>query len=537
MPPGRTQLEAADRPPPKGPASTSLPGDLERVMNETRQRFVATFVAQCDSIGVLVDKVAAFGPSGPVAALAQVTHRLSGLAGTIGFPTISARAVELEQLVAAAGVEVFDAALARNTVEAMREAFTRDLANPPAWSTSPAASAARGAKILVAQDESDERAVVTASLEDAGYVPIAVGSGELVIDMARAAKPALVLLDLAMPRVDGCSTCRRLKADPELADIPVVVMTAGASLDDKLAGLTLGADEFLSKPVDMRELLLRIQLLLERSRSRHARVDHELSVSRELTYDAFLAVASKEIARSAAALAIVRLPAEHHAEGSRLLIEEIRGRDAIGVYGATRLLILMPEMTAVAARDRLEPMVDRLVAHGLEGICVGVTGAGAGTTTAEALIGEADEALAEARYLGNTTAIWSERAARSAAVPAARTVVIAEDDPDVTRIVDAQMRAAGYTAIIAFDGEQALAAVRAHAPDVLVLDLMMPKLTGFDVLAQLREDPAPRPRIVVLSARGREADVMRAFELGADDYMTKPFNPQELLARIARLLR
>jgi DNA-binding response OmpR family regulator len=116
-------------------------------------------------------------------------------------------------------------------------------------------------------------------------------------------------------------------------------------------------------------------------------------------------------------------------------------------------------------------------------------------------------------------------------------VVIAEDDPDVTRIVDAQMRAAGYTAVIAFDGEQALAAVRTHAPDVLVLDLMMPKLTGFDVLAQLREGPAPRPRIVVLSARGREQDVMRAFELGADDYMTKPFNPQELLARIARLLR
>ena len=515
----------------------SSPDALQQVLDETRQRFVATFVAQCDSIRILVDKVAAFGPRGPVAALTQVTHRLSGLAGTIGFPTISARASELEDLVDGAGRGAFDALLARDVVDAIREAFTKDLASPPVWA-SPAISTAQGAKILVAEDESDQRAIVTTCLEGAGYVPIAVVSGDLVVKTARAEKPALILLDIAMPRLDGYSACRLLKADPELADIPVIFMTTGANLDDKLAGLMLGADEFLSKPVDMRELVLRIQLLLERSHSRHSPMADEPSASRELTYDAFLAVASEEIARSPAALAIVRLPAERHKEGSLLLTEEIRGRDAIGAYGPTRLLILMPEMTAVAARDRLEPVVDRLVAHGLGGICVGVTAApGAGTKTAEALIGEADEALAEARYLGDKTAIWSERPGRPAAVPAARTVVVAEDDPDVTRIVDAQVRAAGYKAIIAFDGEQALAAVRAHAPDVLVLDLMMPKLNGFDVLTQLRESPAPWPRIIVLSGRGREQDVVRAFELGADDYMTKPFNPQELMARIARLLK
>jgi DNA-binding response OmpR family regulator len=115
--------------------------------------------------------------------------------------------------------------------------------------------------------------------------------------------------------------------------------------------------------------------------------------------------------------------------------------------------------------------------------------------------------------------------------------VIAEDDPDVSRIVDAQLRAGGYTAITARDGEEALAAVRAHAPDLLVLDMMMPRLNGFEVLAQLRNEPGPAPRIMVLSARGREQDVVRAFDLGADDYMTKPFNPQEMMARIGRLLK
>jgi DNA-binding response OmpR family regulator len=115
-------------------------------------------------------------------------------------------------------------------------------------------------------------------------------------------------------------------------------------------------------------------------------------------------------------------------------------------------------------------------------------------------------------------------------------VVLADDDPDVIRIVDAQMRADGFRTTVAFDGEQALKAVQQGGVDVLVLDLMMPKMTGFDVLARIRALPS-RPRIVVLSGRGREEDVTKAFALGADDYMNKPFSPQELRARVARLLR
>jgi len=118
-----------------------------------------------------------------------------------------------------------------------------------------------------------------------------------------------------------------------------------------------------------------------------------------------------------------------------------------------------------------------------------------------------------------------------------QTVLIVEDDPDVTRIVDAQLRAAGYTTFVAFDGEQALEAIRVQAPDIMVLDLMMPKLSGFEVLTHVRAAPPPRPRVIVLSARGREEDIARGFELGADDYITKPFDPLELTARIARLLK
>jgi DNA-binding response OmpR family regulator len=103
------------------------------------------------------------------------------------------------------------------------------------------------------------------------------------------------------------------------------------------------------------------------------------------------------------------------------------------------------------------------------------------------------------------------------------------------RIADGYLRAAGFMTVLAFDGARALQAIAERQPDVVVLDLMMPSLNGFDVLMRLKDQPR-RPRIVVLSARGREEDVTRAFDLGADDYVVKPFSPQELRARILRLL-
>ena len=114
--------------------------------------------------------------------------------------------------------------------------------------------------------------------------------------------------------------------------------------------------------------------------------------------------------------------------------------------------------------------------------------------------------------------------------------MLAGDDPDVAHIVDAHRRAGGFSTTLAFDGQQALEAVEREQPDVLILDWMMPKMTGFDVLHRIRA-LANKPRVIVLSARGAGAGVTRAFDLGADDYMMKPFSPQELPARIGRLLR
>ena len=95
-------------------------------------------------------------------------------------------------------------------------------------------------------------------------MPIEVQAGDQAIDAARAERPDLILLDANLPGIDGYTVCRLLKADPALSDTPVLFLTVRSNLDDRLAGLTLGADDYLVKPIDMPELMVRIRLLLSR---------------------------------------------------------------------------------------------------------------------------------------------------------------------------------------------------------------------------------------------------------------------------------
>ncbi|RKQ87175.1 response regulator receiver domain-containing protein [Solirubrobacter pauli] len=118
-----------------------------------------------------------------------------------------------------------------------------------------------------------------------------------------------------------------------------------------------------------------------------------------------------------------------------------------------------------------------------------------------------------------------------------RTVLVADDDEDILQLVSFRLQRAGYTVVTAADGPQALAAAREHQPDLAVLDVMMPGLNGYEVTRQLRADAATAQiPVILLTARVQEADVSRGFEAGADDYLRKPFSPQELRSRVQAIL-
>jgi DNA-binding response OmpR family regulator len=116
-------------------------------------------------------------------------------------------------------------------------------------------------------------------------------------------------------------------------------------------------------------------------------------------------------------------------------------------------------------------------------------------------------------------------------------VLVADDDPDILALVTFRLERAGYDVVGATDGEKALQLALAQPPDLAVLDVMMPKLDGYEVTTRLRQNERTRRiPIILLTARVQEADIARGFEVGADDYVKKPFSPQELGARVQAIL-
>jgi DNA-binding response OmpR family regulator len=116
-------------------------------------------------------------------------------------------------------------------------------------------------------------------------------------------------------------------------------------------------------------------------------------------------------------------------------------------------------------------------------------------------------------------------------------VLIADDDSDILSLVALRLERSGFEVVVARDGEQALATALDREPDIALLDVMMPKLDGYEVTALLRDNQATRHiPIILLTARVQEADIARGLEAGADDYVKKPFSTRELRDRVQAAL-
>lgn len=116
-------------------------------------------------------------------------------------------------------------------------------------------------------------------------------------------------------------------------------------------------------------------------------------------------------------------------------------------------------------------------------------------------------------------------------------VVIADDDPDIRRLVEMTVTNAGCDVTVAADGEEALERVREALPDLVILDVLMPRMDGWEVARALKSDPQTKSvPLMFLTSRGQEHDVLEGFDSGAVDYMVKPFSPRELQVRVRAVL-
>ncbi len=121
---------------------------------------------------------------------------------------------------------------------------------------------------------------------------------------------------------------------------------------------------------------------------------------------------------------------------------------------------------------------------------------------------------------------------------AKETILVVEDEPDILELIRFNLEREGYETVLCESGEDGLEAVKTHRPDLILLDLMLPGLDGKSVCRKLKEDGNTRSiPVIMVTARGEESDIITGLELGADDYVTKPFSPKILTARIGAVLR
>ena len=118
----------------------------------------------------------------------------------------------------------------------------------------------------------------------------------------------------------------------------------------------------------------------------------------------------------------------------------------------------------------------------------------------------------------------------------AKKILAVDDEKHIVRLVQVNLERAGYTVVTANDGKEALQKVSEENPDLVVLDVMMPYMDGFEVLQNLRRNPSTRDiPVIMLTAKAQDADVFKGWQSGVDCYLTKPFNPMELLSFVKRI--
>lgn len=419
----------------------------------------------------------------------------------------------------------------------------------------PAGGPSPPARVLVVDDDPEIRYLLESILS-------AEGREIVLVDTAAGARAALaegatdlILLDLLLPDADGREVLRSLRAEPTWSGVPVVVLTSRAGREVRTQCYELGADGFQEKPFDPEVLAADVASRLERSAAL-ARLRNRDALTGLLDLGGLAEALGPE--PGAAAVVVVELDglaalaarqgwdaAERIvAEVARGLAAALEGMPLARIRGGEFAVVLpgagRAEATSTAAAA-LEA-VRRVPLKGTDGEIFRLT-ASAGCLAAEAaapLTGllEAARDLAErARQAGGNRVQGpgDEGAAAASAPPLA---LVAEDDPIAAKILSHRLAKEGFAVQVFDNGQDAYRGALSQTPSLVILDVKMPGMDGFEVLQRLRKTPsyAGIP-IMMLTSMGSEADVVRGLELGADDYMLKPFSPNELLARIRRLAR
>lgn len=406
-------------------------------------------------------------------------------------------------------------------------------------------------RLLVIEDDPEIQYILSAILSEDGREIIGVETAEQARLALAKQDIDLVILDLILPDADGRSLLSELRAGHHTAAVPVVVMTARSAPEIRHDCYALGADAFVEKPFDPEEFAADIAVRLERAAQaeRAALADPLTGLLNRAGLDASCAATDTEYG-----LGLMQIDgfgarsevwgwarAERIVQGvAQALRGAIPEEVQLGRLGGGDFALLLPgadlEVITLLAGEALEVVrAVQLSEPGAEEApltaTIGVVTAPAGTPFEESL-DVARQRIFKARAAEGDHVVGEEVAA-----PADGHVLVAEDDEISATILLHRLEKEGLNVVRFDNGQDALESALRETPMLVVLDVKMPGLDGFEVLERLRKDHRfSRVPVIMLTSMGQEADVVRAFRLGADDYILKPFSPTELSARVRRLL-
>ncbi|MGZ4133824.1 MAG: diguanylate cyclase [Tumebacillaceae bacterium] len=424
-------------------------------------------------------------------------------------------------------------------------------------------------RLLMIDDDDTLRDYLVEQFQRAGYDVDDASGVEQAKKMLRDQVYDVILLDLMMYPQSGYELFEFLKEDPTLKWIPLVVLSGRDDLEDKVRCLRMGADDYVTKPFQYEELEARVYSLLKRSKQfeEMAFRDALTGVYNRRYFDQQLQMELRWVQRDNSPISLTFIDIDrfkhvndtygHHIgdlvlQGlSHLLQQNIRGTDFLARYGGEELVILLPDTTAkqalnlmerIAELVRTQPMARHQGQEFYVTFSAGVAEWKPGMD-AQKWIELADSAMYQAKQQGRDRTLISQgmSACELAGMPAVpqkvKRLLIADDDKLLREIVKSRLSSLPVELLEAEDGESVLQQLRAKPVDVLLLDGIMPKIDGFDLLAEIKRDVRFRKvKVIILSSRHQEEDVVRGLQLGADDYVSKPFSLLELEIRVKRLL-
>lgn len=438
------------------------------------------------------------------------------------------------------------------------------------------------ATILVADDDPKVRELLRIFLEKVGYRVILAGNGTEAISMAQENVPDVILVDVMMPQMDGFEVCRQLRNDTRIGHVPILMLTSRSALGDKLSGFESGADDYVTKPFDLDELLARIRALLRRAR--------EVSVRSPLTGLPGNRLLEEELRyrlQSGGALTLLyvdmdNFKAFNDAYGfvrgdeairllARLIQESVAEKgssdDFIGHIGGDDFAIITrPEQAEAICKTLIERFDAAIPAlydpadleqgylrgydrHGvphrfpLMTISIGVVSNVNRTFSGPDEIGRLaaemkhlakrvpGSAYAVDRRVSSHPPSQEERRGR----PQPCEVAIAGAERDLLQLLRMHLERAGRRVHLYFTGGELLSSVRASVPSLIILDAWQEDGSVWDLCRKLRAIPELRHQPILLLSTDAE-DEERAFRLHMDAFLLKPFSLKQFAACVEDLI-